>query len=493
MGFTLSVPDKDYRINSLAAVGPQTPDAPSTFEGAGTAVGTALVGGLADVKQTAGDTLAASARANAEIGLLENPWADPTGEGLAQLRAEQPDPHANDHMEAVHAWARADPTSQGAGARLLGSTARGVEIMGLGTLFGGPVAGAGTLAATEGYTDLRESRAAGVDETTALKKAAITTAFTGAGAFLPFHIGGGAAKGLAGLGMSAEVAGNATLATSLYGAARAAATVAANPVAKLGTAALVNTGFGMTDRYFTSSVLADAGYKEMAEQYAPTDSQAMAADFIMGLAFGAHAQISEHLAERQAGVAAQPPASLIESALASRKEDMLTRNGAGVAIDPMRANLDTRLQDEALNNLLRGRDTGVSAEDARTMIEGALPDPARGAINDEFIGAMHDEHGLLADFTEPKLGPEPERVYAPEPAPVEGAPAEPAGTASVSPIAAESLRQLAANHADMPVELGNGVTVTAAELPGILSREMAAANGDAKLHDVAMACFLRTQ
>lgn len=511
MGFTLSVPDKDYRIDSLGAVGPQTPTDPSMFQGSGAAVGTGVVGGLAATARTVEDTVVALGKSNAQSELDDSMyWArpDPTGD-LAKTYAEQSQAIASvkaplgEQIQAVQNWAKADPSTQGGGARVLGSTARGLTILGTGSLFGGPVAGAGTLATVEGYNTYRDVQEGPnpVDQNTALKMAGVTAAANFAGAFLPLKLGGGAAKGLMGLGMSAEVAGNSGLATSLFGAARAAATVAANPVARLGTAALINTGFGATDRYVTSQILANAGYKDMAAQYAPMDSESLSADFIMGLAFGAHAEIAPHveaLRDRVMNGAAPPvdavpPPSMVEAALASRRQDMLARNGAGVAIDPLHANIDGDLQHQALESLLRGREVSVSPDDARTITEGALPDPARGAINDEFVGAMEAQHGLLADFTEPKLGSEPDRVYAPEPPPVEGAPVEPMGAASISPIAAESLRQIAANHADMPVELGNGASVRAADLPALLAREMASANGDAKLHDIAMACFLRTQ
>lgn len=509
MGFTLSVPDKDYRIDSLGAVGPQMPTDPSTFAGTGTAIGTGVVGGAAATARTVDDALPAFTRLGVSPGdqqggnlYAQDSTADAVMNAPHMDTSPLPKGPLAEQIQAVQNWAKADPTTQGRGARLLGSTARGITILGTGTLFGGPVAGAGTLATVEGYNTFRDVQegANPVDQNTAVKMAGVTAAVNFAGAFLPLHIGGGAARGLAGLGMNAEITGNAALATSLFGAARAAATVAANPVARLGTAAVINTGFGVTDRYVTSQILADAGYKDMAAQYAPMDGESLSADFVMGLAFGAHAEIAPHveamkdrLASGAAPVDAIPPPSMVEAALASRRQDMLARNGAGVPIDPMHANVDTRLQDAALADLLRGREVSVAPEDARAITEGALPDPARGAINDEFLGAMETQHGLLADFSEPKLGPEPDRVYAPEPQPLEGAPAAPAGAAAISPIAAESLRQMAVNHADMPVELGNGVTVAARDLPALLAREMASANGDAGLHDVAMACFLRTQ
>lgn len=666
MGFTLSVPDRQYRLDSEAAQGPQAPTDPSMFQGTGAAVGTSLVGAAGAVGRTAADTLSSSARANAEIGLIENPWADLTGEGLAQLHAEPTPPKEQDaNMQALQDWSKADPSTQGTGARLLGSTARGIAILGLGTLAGGPVAGAGTLATVEGYNTLRDVQQGpnAVDQTTALKMAGLTGLTAGAGAFLPLKLGSSAATSLAGLGMSAEVAGNGALATTLFGAARAAATVTSTIAGRLGTATLANTGFGIANRYATSSVLEDAGYKDMAAQYAPMDSEALTADIVMGFAFGVHGEFASR------GAAAKPPPSMIEAALASRRQEMLARNGVGVPVDPLHANLDTSLQDEALSNLLRGREVSVAPDKAQTLVEGALPDPARAAVNDEFLTAAAEQHGLLADFgevepagptamdvaranntftgqapdagrrvgmTQPKgtpvdklfsnfadalpknwrdmsgQGRTREQMQAenlarfraamfgradakpnqskldevtshdyPFPgglvARVEAAksgntrvrvmdndtvvaaariqkgmidsiasaqggkgvgldllrlldrekianvdevpdrspgfvaaqkkvisereagaqerakPLPPVeGAAGIDPLATESMHQIAGAHPDLPVDLGNGVQVRAADLPKVLAQEMANANTDAKLHDVAMACFLRT-
>lgn len=501
MGFTLSVPDRQYRLDSEAAQGPQTPTDPSMFQGSGAAVGTGVVGGLAAVARTVDNTVNFLGKVAA---VQEAAEADPnSGQAEQIFNTALPKPAFDDQLQSVQDWAKADPSTQGSGARVLGSTARGITIIGTGSLFGGPVAGAATLGGVEGYNTYRDVQQGPnpVDQNTALKMAGLTGAASFAGAFLPLKLGAGAARGLMGLGMNAEVAGNGALATSLFGAARAAAAVTSTVGGRLGTAATANTGFGVANRYATSTVLEDAGYKDMAAQYAPMDSESLAADFIMGLAFGGHAEIAPHveamkdrlLNGKPAPVDALPTASMVEAALVSRRQDMLARNGAGVPIDPARANLDTSLQDDALSNLLRGRDVSVSPDDARTITEGALPDPGRGAINDEYLASADAEHGLLADFGELDKAPvQPLAEIAPR---EEGAPGPPAaeGAAGIDPLATESMHQIAGAHPELPVDLGNGVSVRAADLPNILAREMANANADSKLHDVAMACFLRTQ
>ncbi len=493
MGFTLSVPDRQYRLDSEAAQGPQTPTDPSMFQGTGSAVGTGVVGGGAAVARTAANAVNFLGRV---AGVQEAAEADPTSGQAEQLfNAPAMKPAFDDQIQAVQDWAKADPSAQGSGARVLGSTARGITILGGGSLFGGPVAGAGTLATVEGYNTYRDVQQGPnpVDQATALKMGGLTAAAAGLGAFLPLKLGSSAATSLAGLGMRAEVAGNGALATSLFGAARAAATVSSTVVGRLGTAAAVNTGFGVANRFATSAVLENAGYKDMAAQYAPLDAEALTADFVMGLAFGGHAEFAGHGAPARTEVdpAAKPPPSMVEAALASRRQEMLARNGVGVPIDPAHANLDTSLQDGALSDLLRGREVSVSPDNAKSIVEGALPDPARAVVNDEYLAAAEAEHGLLADFSEPERVP-PKAAEPPTSREESAAPPAAEGAAGIDPLAAESMHQIAGAHPDLPVDLGNGVQVRAADLPKVLAQEMASANNDAKLHDVAMACFLRT-
>ena len=71
----------------------------------------------------------------------------------------------------------------------------------------------------------------------------------------------------------------------------------------------------------------------------------------------------------------------------------------------------------------------------------------------------------------------------------------PAGEAtgpSFEPATQATIDQLAARHPDLDIELPDGSTVKASELPQKMQQMMAQAESDAKLHDVAVACFLRT-
>lgn len=495
MGFISNVQNDDYRINSMGSMAPITELTPDgMFSGTGEAIYKGVAGGLAKVGQSASDLLSASAGSNAELGIAENPFVDQPA-AMSALHSDTPTaaPFA-DSLKSVQDWAKADPRTQGVGAQTLGATASGLTVFGLGTLVGGPVAGASLLGGTEGYSDYRESIAAGIDQKTALEKAGLTGAANFAGAFLPMKITKGAATGLMGLAMRAEVAGNDALATGLFGVAKAAATASTSVIAKLGTASAVNTGFGIANRYLTSSLLDDAGYKEMAAQNAPLDTQSIMADAIMGLAFGGidHAfHRSNEAAAKRSSPADRPGPDLVQQALDARRMEMQSRAGAGIPADPHTATLDAELQDRALGDMLRGKTTEVTPDEANTIVKGSLADPERTTLNIAFNEAGVAVHGDLADFSEPvRVETKPEPFVAQE----QQVPIVPAaeGEAKLSPIAAESAAQLAARHPDLEVQMPNGQVVKAAELQDAIQQQIAAATSDSKLHDVAVACFLRT-
>jgi hypothetical protein len=501
MGFISNVQNDEYRVASMGSMNPITELAPDgMFSGTGEALYKGVAGGLAAVGSTATDLLSASAKANAEQSINENPFVDQQ-QALSQLHGETaaPPPFA-ESLQAVQDWAKSDPRTQGSGARVLGSTAHGLTVFGVGSLMGGPAAGAATLGGVEGYSDYRESIAAGVDPKTALEKAGFTGVTAAAGAFLPMTIGKGAAMGLAGLAGRAEMAGNSALADGLFGAAKAAATASTNVVAKMATGAAVNTGFGVANRYFTSSLLESAGYPDMAAQNAPLDSQAMIADAVLGMAFGGWEHVAHKVGEYMTP-AARPDPSLVQQAMDARRNEMQSRAGAGVPSDPRTAGLDAELQDRALSDMIRGKTTEVTPDEAITIVHGSLADPERTALNIAYRDAGLVVHGDLADFSEPmRTAPAPEPFVAPEQQMPRAAPEQQAtsaapaaeGSAQLSPIAAESAAQLAARHPDMEVQMPNGQTVKAADLHDAIQQQLAQATSDSNLHDVAIACFLRT-
>ncbi len=120
----------------------------------------------------------------------------------------------------------------------------------IGALTGG-VAGMALLPGiTQGYSDFRLHEKEGVDPETSMKLGVLSGATTAVGA-----VGGG-------------VFGK-TIGT------------------KIATGAATNVAFGGANRYAASTILDNAGYKDMAEQYKVMDGSAVVADAILGAGFGA--------------------------------------------------------------------------------------------------------------------------------------------------------------------------------------------------------------
>jgi hypothetical protein len=488
MGFVSNMPYDDYRLNTMGMDDPATQIRPDgAFSGLTTALGHSIVGGLAAVTRT-WDAIASS---NNGTALYGGDWVNPPTE-MPTAPGEHPTA-LTEPIKALQEWAKVDPRTTGPAAQVAGATARGLTIMGAGSLLGGPVAGAGLLGGTEGYNDFADSRAAGVEQTTALEKAGLTGGAAFAGAFLPMAVSGKVALNLAGLGMQAEVAGNSALANVLFGAGRAAAVMSANVAARLGTAAAVNTGFGMANRYLTSNLLESAGYHDMAAQYKTLDGQAIASDAVLGLAFGGFG-LAEEVIGRRLGALERPDQATIQAAFDVRRQEMLARGTGGLPTDPHTANLDLELQDRALADTLRGRDVQVDPAEARRIVEGSLLDPERVQAHEDWIAANQKLLGDLAETAYPVRMDLPVQPFA---VPEEGLarPAVPPtaeGAAKLDPMVQEQARQLAARAPDLDVQLPDGTTVKAADMQQAMAEQMAKASKDSSLIDVATACFLRT-
>lgn len=458
MGFSAFVQNDDDRIASMGAMNPVEQLSPDgMFSGTGRALAQGVVGGLADVGRMGLDFLDT-------VNKSQELQYDDTRTPQQILADKTPvAPALDEQLDRVQQWAKIDPRVAGTGAQVVGSLAHGMTVYGLGSLAGGPVAGAGLLGSTTGYSEYRDKVAAGVDPTTAAESAFGAGAFAAAGAFLPMKFGG---QGIGGLVKSA-----------------------------LGGAA-INTGFGVAQRFLSSEILDANGYHDMAKQYQPLDVQSMVADGIMGLAFGGFA----HAAHGSDIPAAERPTEPdIEQALDARRNEMTERGAAGIPIDPTTAALHARLNDEALGNMLRAQPADVGADDAHAIVNGSVADPERTQLNDGYQTAGGHVFGDMADFSEParvETAPQPYAVNdAGEPITTpEGAAPQIGGedSTAISPTARETMNQLALRNPDLEVDLPNGRTVRAADLPGELHNDMAQANTDAKLHDVAVSCFLRT-
>lgn len=143
-----------------------------------------------------------------------------------------------------------DPRTSGAGAQLLHTVVSGATRMVGGALLAGPAGGAAVMGLTEGSATRDNLMAAGVDRDTADGLALGSALFAGGGALLPGGLG-----------------------------------------SKLITRVLSGSGIqvtaGMANRAMLHIGLEDAGYTDMAKQYAPLDGAAMMADAVLGGVFGA--------------------------------------------------------------------------------------------------------------------------------------------------------------------------------------------------------------
>lgn len=503
MGFVANLSNDSARIDAMGADNPITELTPDGFSlgGAARAVGTGVVGGAAAAGNALYGIYNAANKANMQGDNPEFGGMGGIGQGMLDVQAPKVEaadlsPQLEDALKKTQAWAKIDPRVSGTAEQTLGSLAHGLTVFGMGALAGGPAVAAPLLGVTEGYNDYQDSTAAGVDPQTALTKSLVTGGAAAAGAYLPMAVSKGAAKGLLTLAMGAEGGGNAALASGLYNAAEAAAKMSTSFTAKLATGAASNAAFGIVNRSMTSHVLEAAGYPDMAKQYVPLDTGALVADTIMGMAFGGVAHFTHSDAP-----AARPTADLVEQALDARRQDAVTRAGPGIPIDPEHSTLDGDLQDRALGNLLRGKPADITSDEASAMVEHTIADPERVQLHNDYQDANLAVHGDIADFSEPaRVEAEPtpyalndagEPVTKPE-AP-EGAASVPVtGGAAISPIHSEQLNQLALRHPDMDVEGPNGNTIKARDLPQALADHATQAATESKLHDVAMACFMRT-
>ena len=464
MGFMSTMPNDQQRIDSMGADDPVLElHADNAFDGSFDALTKGVVGGAAAVGRLAYDGVLSGLNKSTE--LTYDPSADPH-----QVLADQSEqsPQINAALKATQDWAKIDPRVDGSGAQILGTLSRGATIAGMGALAGGPAGAATLLAGTEGYNDYREKMAAGVDSTTALESAALTGTLAGASTFLPFKFGSMGVKG-----MLDSMAGGA----------------------------VVNTGFGIAQHYLAGEILSANGYKDMAEQYRHVDGQSLAADAILGLAFGGFAHLT-HGADIP--VSKRPTDDVVEQAIEARRNDAINRAGPGIPVDPQHSTLDGDLQDRALGNMLRGKPADITADESAAMVEHSLADPERVQLTNDYNDANTAVHGELADFSEPARLPEQDFSFPPREAASDLAGAD--GVAPASPLAhlptlhQEMLRQMIARDPDMVVpypdlKFNDGTLATregpVSGLPDALAADYERQSRFNDLHDVAIACFLR--
>jgi hypothetical protein len=292
--------------------------------------------------------------------------------GLAPADAEEQRAKSAAAVKIVSDWAATgqDPRKTGVVGRIASGTAEGLSIGLAGNAVAGPWGAAGLLGTTEGHAAYSESRTQGVDETTALEQGGLTGAFSALGAFLPLKYG-------------------KTLASTILGGVGA------------------NVTLGAAQRGLTSQVLADHGYKDMAGQYRVFDGEAMAADTILGAAFGVMGHYSHGAAK------AVDPAD-VDAAAAVATEEHFNRSAPGVPTDPATATIHADTMADALRALADGDLPDIPADRAQQLVDNVVPDP----IHDTAAPLHEAAKAELPGFAEAAADIKPDRLSELKPAPL---------------------------------------------------------------------------
>lgn len=207
----------------------------------------------------------------------------------------------------------------------------------VGSKISGPLGGAATVAAAQGGADYAESRAQGIDQSTALQKAAVTGMTAGAGTLLPMSLG------FRSVGQALGMTGRAAALTG-----------------DIAYSAGSNMAMGMAQRGFTHDILSGAGYEEMARQYKVMDQQALAVDAVLGIAFGGVG----HFLHKNTGDRVEPPTVAPEEIDAafttSSALHVETDASPGIPADPKSRTMHANAMNKALADISAGRPVDVS-------------------------------------------------------------------------------------------------------------------------------------
>ncbi|HXD38562.1 MAG TPA: hypothetical protein VN624_18035, partial [Rhodanobacter sp.] len=364
MGYLNTTPDDDYNLQTMAQGGNTTTELPgaSGFDGMLTAVPKALtaaagaVGGLAkdtlsntpigeSVGNAIGSIDALNSSAKQLLGYETMPEFDP------QARAS-----ANAATAVMSKWAATgeDPRITGALGRTVFGPVKALGIIAGATPVVGPWGAAALYGSTEAHDSYQTDIAAGIDPTTATEKAAVAGAVGFGGAAIPIvgkTLLGKVASGIAG-----------------------------------------NVGLDIAGRTASWGVLKANGYDAQADQQKIFDGQSIMADIIMGAAFGAHSHLTEGASIKPSEV---NPAD-VDTSAAVLAQGQFEHSAPGVPVDPATANTHVRVMSEALDSVANGDTPNVSADDARTLSEGTLPDP----IHDTAAAITEAAHAELPGFSD---------------------------------------------------------------------------------------------
>ncbi|CAI1775154.1 Uncharacterised protein [Serratia entomophila] len=364
-----------------------------------------------------------------------------------------------------------------------------------GTLLGGLPGAAATVGGLQGFSDYEKSRADGVDYGTAVEKALVTGGTAALGAVLPMSLG------LRAGGAVAEGVGAAL--TSGGTAAGAAAGAVARAAPDLLYSAGTNIAMGMAQRGLSAEILRRGGYEDMARQYDVFDNQALAVDAVLGIAFGGLGRFINSRGESAAVRSAEP--AEIDAALTSSSHlNYEVTASPGVPVSVLSRNAHARAMDKAMTDAFAGHPVDVgSLMDGAEFIQRR---PRVDLASQEVRKAMGLPDAVIRDTDAVRFDdvaganylatPKPrtrERIQQDE---IAGAERAIRGEESRATEAdtLEAQRAISDNP-DLQVHVVNPddstTMVRAADLMAEADRDVANAQHDANLFDVAVSCFLR--
>ncbi len=364
-----------------------------------------------------------------------------------------------------------------------------------GTLLGGLPGAAATVGGLQGFSDYEKSRADGVDYGTAVEKALVTGGTAALGAVLPMSLG------LRAGGAVAEGVGAAL--TSGGTAVGAAAGTAARAVPDLLYSAGTNVAMGMAQRGLSAEILRRGGYGDMARQYDVFDNQALAVDAVLGIAFGGLGRFINSRGESVAVRSAEP--AEIDAALTSSSHlDYEVTASPGVPVSVLSRNAHARAMDKAMTDALAGHPVDVgSLMDGAEFIQRR---PRVDLASQEVRKAMGLPDAVIRDTDAVRFDDVAGANYLATPKPrtrqqiqqdeIAGAERAIRGDDSRA-VEADTLeaQRAISDNPDLQVHVVNPddstTVVRAADLMAEADRDVANAQHDANLFDVAVSCFLR--
>lgn len=304
---------------------------PGFFSGAAKSISRGAIQGITQAQGTLASGPAAALQP--VYDLLE----DTTG-----IKPWNPFAAVRDISDSIATQYSPDPLTTGIAGQVMFELSRTLTQVGVGAaavgLTGGALGspmlgGAVTAGASTGRATFQDFKAKGVDDTTALAAGAVDAAAVGGGVLIP------AAIGYKALATPFNLTGAGASRATYYGA-------------NVAYGAAANVAMGAAQRGATHELLQAGGYTTMAQQYSPLDTASVAAEAILGAAFGA--------VGARAGLPNVAEQAAIDASLTARDAKHAAIDTApGVPSDPASAAAHSRSMGAATQQLLNGQRVDV--------------------------------------------------------------------------------------------------------------------------------------